>query len=125
MRLLIDEALQQRVAELLAAAGHDAVHAVAVGMQAARDRTLLERARKEGRVVVTTDTDFGMLLALSGEGDPSVILLRGIDDRAEARAAAIAAAISSVDDALGRGAVAVIEPSRIRIRELPIRDEGG
>jgi predicted nuclease of predicted toxin-antitoxin system len=48
VRLLIDEALQLRVAELLADAGHDAVHAVAVGMQGARDRTLFERARNEG-----------------------------------------------------------------------------
>ena len=125
MRLPIDEALQQRVAELLADAGHDAVHVVAVGLQGAKDRTILDQACNEGRVVVTTDTDFGMLLALSGEGEPSVILLRGIDDHAEARAAVIAAAVLSVDAALVRGAVAVIEPSRIRIRELPIRDEGG
>lgn len=123
MKLLIDEALQQRVADLLGDAGHDAVHAVAVGLQGTSDRSVLDRASNDERVVVTTDTDFVTLLALSGEDTPSVILLRGIDDDADARAAAIVAVVSTIGEQLALGAVAVIEPGRVRIRALPIRDE--
>lgn len=123
MKLLIDEALQQRVADLLGDAGHDTVHAVAVGLQGTSDRSVLDRASNDERVVVTTDTDFGTLLALSGQDTPSVILLRGIEDDADARAAAIVAVVSTIGEQLALGAVAVIEPGRVRIRALPIRDE--
>jgi predicted nuclease of predicted toxin-antitoxin system len=123
VKLLVDEALQRRVAELLDAAGHEAVHAIEVGLQGAKDLMILNRARDDGRVVVTTDTDFGTLLALSGHNAPSVILLRGIDDHSDARAAGVLAAISAVGKQLERGGVAVVEPGRVRIRDLPIRDE--
>jgi predicted nuclease of predicted toxin-antitoxin system len=123
VRLLVDEALQTRVAELLRTEGHDALHVVDLGLQGAKDRVLLARARDEGRVVVTTDTDFGTLLALSGGEAPSVILLRGIDDQADERSAAILAAVQAVGEQLEAGAVAVVEAGRVRIRSLPIRDE--
>lgn len=64
-----------------------------------------------------------MLLALSGEDTPSVVLLRGLDDVADARTVAIVAAVSAVGEQLALGAVAVVEPGRIRLRALPIRDE--
>lgn len=123
MRLLIDEALQRGVGDLLRAAGHDVLHVLDAGLQGAKDRRILESARDDGRVVVTTDTDFGTLLALSGEGVPSIILLRSIDDDVDARAQAILAAVSTVPEQLEHGAIAVVEPGRIRLRDLPIRDD--
>lgn len=71
-------------------------------------------------VLVTADTDFGDLLALSGESQPSVVLLRRPGRRPEERAKAIRAAFEAVGDRLDSGALVVVEPHRIRIRDLPI-----
>lgn len=65
------------MAELLRDAGHDALHTLEVGLEAAEDDVLLRRALDEGRVVVSGDTDFGALLAPTNQRQPSVILLRG------------------------------------------------
>jgi predicted nuclease of predicted toxin-antitoxin system len=48
LRFLIDNALPPRLAELLSAAGHDAVHVRTYGMHAAKDEEILARAHDEG-----------------------------------------------------------------------------
>jgi predicted nuclease of predicted toxin-antitoxin system len=75
LRFLIDNALPPRLADLLSAAGHNAVHVSAYQMQAASDEVTLARAR-EDRVVVSADTDFGTLLANQEAERPSFILFR-------------------------------------------------
>ena len=47
----------------LEAKGHDAVHAFAIGLSASPDSDILERARAEGRIVITADLDYPRLLA--------------------------------------------------------------
>jgi predicted nuclease of predicted toxin-antitoxin system len=90
VRFLLDEAIQHRLADHLAEAGHDATHVVRIGLAGAPDPQVLERAAAEDRILITTDTEttanskhadfFPTLLALSGEPIPSVLLLRGISD---------------------------------------------
>jgi len=64
LRFLIDNALPPRLALLLSRAGHDSTHVRDYGMQAAEDINVIEKARQERRIVVSADSDFGMLLAL-------------------------------------------------------------
>ena len=84
MKSLIDQNLSPELTALLAAAGHDAVHVRERSMQRATDEAVLETAAAEGRVLVSGDTDFGMLLARSGATEPSFVLFR---QRGERRAA--------------------------------------
>lgn len=79
-------------------------------------------ALAEDRVLVTTDTDFGTILALTGAAGPSVMLLRGLGDSASERVAVILDVLPRVDDELSEGAVVVIEQDRHRIRYLPINE---
>lgn len=123
MKFLIDEAIQKRVAELLTEQGHDALHVLTIDLGGSSDDQVLAAARRDDRVVVTADTDFGDLLALSGESQPSVVILRRPGRRPEERTEAILAACESVGDRMERGAVVVVEPHRIRIRDLPISSD--
>ena len=120
MRFLLDEAIQHRLADHLAEAGHDATHVVRVGLSGASDPEVLARAAAEDRILITTDTDFPTLLALSGEPIPSVLLLRGIGDSLQGRLAAILNVLPSIHEELETGAVAVVERDRVRLRSLPI-----
>ncbi len=123
MRFLIDNALSPLFAELLQDRGHDAVHVREYNLQAAEDPIILERAALENRTIVSADTDFGSHLAAQRSGKPSFVLFRGrMSRRPQSLAELFLSHLSSVEDSLSKGAVVVIEPSRIRIRDLPIAE---
>lgn len=81
MRLLLDNNLSPRLVDALSAAGWDVVHVASLGLRAAPDRTVLETARRDGRFLVSADTDFGALLASSHATGPSVVLVRRVIGR--------------------------------------------
>ncbi|MGO8890453.1 MAG: DUF5615 family PIN-like protein [Streptosporangiaceae bacterium] len=85
MKFLIDNNLSP----LLKAAGHDAVHLRDLGMQAAPDAAVLQRAQVDERVLVSADTDFGGLLSRSRATGPSVLLIRRLAGRRAAEQSAI------------------------------------
>lgn len=120
MRLLIDESLQHDLAAALIDHGHDAVHVADVGLQGAPDVDVLAKARADDRVVVTADTDFGTLLALSGASGPSVVLLRRSGRRVHERARIVLLVVDLVADQLASGAVVTVDNERVRIRPLPV-----
>ena len=121
MRFLIDNALSPIVAEQLRQNGHDAIHVRDCGLQNAADEQIFTRAADENRIVVSADTDFGTLLALRHEHKPSVILFRReVDRRPLQQATLLLANLPLLEEPLNRGCIAVIEGSRIRLRELPV-----
>lgn len=121
MRFLIDNALSPALAERLADAGHDAVHIRDYDLQAAEDEQVFDRAQAEERVLVSADTDFGTLLATRRVGSPSVVLFRhGTQRRPQLQAESLLSNLDAIKGDLTAGSVVVIEPSRIRVRSLPL-----
>lgn len=121
MRFLIDHALSPVVAERLKAAGHDATHVRDYGLQAASDDEIFAHAQREQRVLVSADTDFGTLLALRREPSPSVVLFRHGTQRQPAQQAdTLLANLTGIERELTGGSIVVVEPGRLRVRELPL-----
>ncbi len=121
MKFLIDNNLSPLLAESLKAAGHDAVHLRDLGMQAAPDPAVLQRAQVDERVLVSADTDFGGLLSRSRATGPSVLLIRRLAGRRAAEQSAIILAnLDQIAEDLTAGAVVVIGDDWIRIRRLPM-----
>lgn len=91
MRLLLDECLPSRLAELLSAAGHDCLHITDLGLRGEPDETIMAAACREERILLSADTDFGELLANAPVATPSVVLSRRTDKRPEPLAAVLGA----------------------------------
>ena len=123
MKLLIDESLQHELARILTKAGHDAVHVTDLDLNGAPDDDVLAVAADTGRIVVTADTDFVTLLALSNAAGPSVILLRPTGTPRTPASADRPHVLELVAEHLIHGSVITVERSRLRIRQLPIRAE--
>jgi predicted nuclease of predicted toxin-antitoxin system len=120
MKLLLDQGLPLSAAALLREAGINTVHVGEIKMSEAEDAEITKRAKEEGRVVATLDADFHTLLALDEAIAPSVIRIRIERLRAKALTELLLRVINECREELEQGAAVTVEPSRIRIRYLPL-----
>lgn len=122
MKLLIDANLSPKVAEGLREAGFDAVHVTDLDLLTASDDAIFDRAVEDGYVVVTADSDFGMLLALRRATSPSVVHLRGVAELGpEEHLELLVPNLPTIAEDLERGAIASLSPTRLAVRDLPLR----
>lgn len=82
--LKIDENLPVEVADLLNAAGHDAMTIVQQNMAGDPDTNAAAVCRREGRAVVTLDLDFADIRTYPPADYPGIIILRAVDQSKDA-----------------------------------------
>jgi predicted nuclease of predicted toxin-antitoxin system len=121
MKFLVDNALSPDIAEGLRKANYDAVHVNDFDMGSAEDLAILLLAEQENRTIISSDTDFGTLLALRKKAKPSFILFRsGAPHHPVAQLTILLNNLPNLGEVLEKGAVVVFDSKRIRVRNLPI-----
>jgi predicted nuclease of predicted toxin-antitoxin system len=125
VKFLIDMPLSPALAHWLREKGHDVVHAFRIGLGQAADKEILERARTEGRIVVTADLDYPRLLALAGSQGPGLILFRGGDYSEKQAVELMSRVLASIPAQELSSSIIVVDKVRIRRRRLPIEPEEG
>ncbi|MBI2909748.1 MAG: DUF5615 family PIN-like protein [Chloroflexi bacterium] len=96
------------------------VHVGQLKMARATDEEIIERAKTDDRAVLTEGLDFGAILAVTGEVEPGVIILRvgnwtrrQIDHRLER-------VLGQLPEESFKNAIVVVDRQRVRIRKLPV-----
>jgi predicted nuclease of predicted toxin-antitoxin system len=111
-----DESCDFAIVRALRKAGFD-VLAIVEAIPGAPDSEVLEAATREGRILLTEDKDFGEWVFAHGQSTEGVVLIRF---PAKMRQDMIEALIEVVTEhgADLRGAFAVLEPGKARIRSI-------
>ncbi len=116
MRFLADENVSRLVIERLRADGFE-VASISETRSGIPDRSVLETADAEGRILITEDRDFGELVIRQRMAVRGVMLLELDRLSNAAEAGRVSHIVRTYADKLLDN-LAVIEPSRVRIRQL-------
>jgi len=116
MKFLIDRCAGRFIAQWLRSQGHDVVESRERGPDPG-DRTVLEWAATESRILVTIDTDFGQLVFL--ENAPHCGLIRLPDVPAKERLRLIEDLLTRFSSQLEEAAIITVRGGRVRISKSP------
>jgi predicted nuclease of predicted toxin-antitoxin system len=113
MKLLLDTCISPRTKNQLVAAGNDVIW---VGDWEADpgDDSILDRALRESRILVTLDKDFGELAIILGRKHAGIIRL--VDIPLQQQAVACLRTLDRYNQFLQAGALLTVQPGRTRIR---------
>jgi len=120
MRFLADMGISPRTVAFLERLGHEAAHLHAQGLDCMEDSAILDKAREEGRILLTHDLDFGVLMAASGARLPSVITFRLPNMRPERVNRYLESIVNQHWELLEQGVIVSVTEGQIRVRVLPI-----
>jgi predicted nuclease of predicted toxin-antitoxin system len=122
MKFLVDNALSPSLSLALTDLGHDCLHVRELNLQQATDEEIFACAEREGRTIISADTDFSQILSVRRAAKPSLILFRKGSERSpilQAKLLALNLNEETVTE-IEKGCILVFEESRIRIRQLPL-----
>ena len=120
MKFLGDMGISPRTIALLRERGYDAIHLVEQKLERMPDPSILEKARQEGRILLTVDLDFTQLLAISGESLPSVILFRLGNVSREVVNTYLLSVLENYATELESGSIISVNEASSRLRRLPL-----
>ena len=114
MRLLLDQNVERRLATALRAQGHDVTVGVVDYPGTLPDPDVLALARRDARILITNDSDFGDLVFRQGRPHAGVIYFRMPVATAELKLARLALLFRDYRDQLDQ--FIVVGERRIRVR---------
>jgi len=120
MKFLVDMNLSPAWVQFIADAGWEAIHWSEIGLGDAADSKLLEWAAEHGYIAITSDLDFGAILAATQRRRPSVLQVRGEVLSPIVIGAAVLTTIRQARQELLDGALVSVDVTRARLRILPI-----
>ncbi len=120
MKFLVDMGVSQAVVKWLREQGHDAMHVRDENMHRASDSEIVQKAREDGRIVITCDLDFGDIMSALGEQYPSVIIFRLDNETPSNVIRRLEQVLHESYEALQKGAIISTEETRHRVRLLPV-----
>ena len=116
MKFLVDRCAGLRLAEWIRAEGYDVVESRELGPDPG-DKTLLDWARNDGRVLVTIDTDFGKLVFVDKSEHRGLVRLPDVP--AVTRIEMMQQILQRFAEELREGAIITVRGSRIRVTRTP------
>lgn len=114
MRLLTDEHIAKDVFDFLSSEGHDVV-AVSAIMAGATDLAVFQYAKKERRVIVTLDADFGNILRFPLTDHAGILLLRTRNVQPSIIKELLRSVFVRLSEERIKGRLVVVSHARIRI----------
>ena len=124
MRFLADMGISPNTVAMLRGLGYDALHLHEQGLDRLQDPLILQKARDEGRILLTHDLDFGELIAASGARLPTIVVFRLRNMRPERVNRYLDGILNQHGEALKQGAIISVTEGQIRVRLLPIMATG-
>jgi len=118
--ILLDQGLPRSAASVLRDEGWDVLHTGDIGLSRSTDRQILEYAQREERVIITLDSDFHTILALTNASAPSVIRIRLEGLRGHGLAHLIKKIWPKIEPQVKKGAMVTVTASGIRIKNIPL-----
>ena len=123
MKFLANMGISPTTVAYLRTLGHDAKHLHEDQLDRMSDPDILEKARVEGAIILTSDLDFGELAVMSKTPLPSVIIFRL---RPPMSADKVNRYLKNVLEKykadLERGALISVSEKWIRVRDLPLSE---
>ena len=116
MKIKLDENLPTALAELLQAAGHDAMTVAEEALGGSKDPMLLQAATSEDRVLLTFDLDFADIRAYPIGSHAGIVIFRLHDQRWVVLEPPARRLINSGLLTRLQGGLAIVDESRVRIR---------
>lgn len=114
MKILADENCEVAIVAELRARGHDIVTIVKLA-PSTDDESIFALAQKEGRVLLTSDQDFGLIAEHASVRPPTVALMRLERISPPKRVQIVSDAIDSLGETRTNSFI-VIEPHQVRSR---------
>ncbi len=124
LKIKLDENLSRHLKPTLVGEGHDTVTAADEGLLGRSDTEVGGAAGREGRMLFTLDLEFADLRKHPPGSHPGVVLFRPRSMGPGAVSGFVVDFVRGTELADLAGCVAVVEPTRIRLRRPPLDTDG-
>ncbi|MFN7412781.1 MAG: DUF5615 family PIN-like protein [Dolichospermum sp.] len=121
LRFLADVHISPLTVAALKLQGYDILRSTDLLPATAADIDILELARVEGRIIITQDLDFSMLIAVGKYNQPSLVTLRLSSAKPDVITQRLLEVLPQLEEELTQGSALTVDDNSVRIRKLPIR----